>query len=36
MMRLRSPRRDDERGAVAVTVAILMVVLVGIGAFTVD
>lgn len=28
--------RGDERGAVAVTVAILMVVLVGIGAFTVD
>ncbi|KRF24174.1 MULTISPECIES: pilus assembly protein TadG-related protein [unclassified Phycicoccus] len=35
MSRLRS-RRRDERGAVAVTVAMLMVVLVGIGAFTVD
>jgi len=35
MSRLRS-RRRDERGAVAVTVALLMVVLVGIGAFTVD
>ena len=35
MSRLCSPRRD-ERGAVAVTVALLMVVLVGIGAFTVD
>ena len=35
MMRRRL-RRSDERGAVAVTVAILMVVLVGIGAFTID
>jgi hypothetical protein len=35
MMRVRSPH-GEERGAVAVTVALLMVVLVGIGAFTID
>ena len=35
MSRWRS-RRRDERGAVAVTVALMMVVLVGIGAFTID
>ena len=32
----RPSTRADERGAVAVTVALMMVVLVGIGAFTID
>src|SRR6476661_1670102 len=35
LSRVRSPRRDDG-GAVAVTVALLMLVLVGVGAFTID
>ena len=35
-MRARLPSQGAEHGAVAVTVAVLLVVLVGIGAFTID